>query len=190
MAKHSNVCGRETKLPIGQRSTTSHQRSEGWEDKTNVRGRAMTNNPFSPLPAYHRSVVRLSCSACGAEANASCSCGKPYVPISQRVAEYDKANPGKSSRDAGAALGLSHTAVQEARRSPGNQFPPETVTGRDNKTYPAKKPKLPSYIPAYQDEPNQDEDLIDQIETLFRQLTRQGQSRCGVLLDRIVRGEA
>jgi len=47
----------------------------------------------------------------------------------------------ESSRDAGTALGVSHTTVQEARRSGGNQFPGDTITGRDGKTYAAKKPE-------------------------------------------------
>jgi hypothetical protein len=91
--------------------------------------------------AFHVSVVRLACSACGAEANASCSCGKPYVPVTQRVADYDKTNPGKSERAAATDLGVSKTAVHEARESGGHQRPPE-VTGRDGKTYSASKPPV------------------------------------------------
>jgi hypothetical protein len=41
---------------------------------------------MKPLPQIQVSVVRLQCSACGAEANASCSCGKPYIPVKQRIA--------------------------------------------------------------------------------------------------------
>jgi hypothetical protein len=54
---------------------------------------------------------------------------------------------------------------------------------------PKPKAKLPSYAPLDQDEPNQDADLIDQIEDLFRQLTRQGQARCAVRLRKIITGE-
>jgi hypothetical protein len=84
------------------------------------------------------SVVRLQCSACGAEANASCNCGKPYVPAAQRVREYDEANPGKSTRAAAADLGMSRESVRTAR-SGDNHLSPETVTGRDGKEYPARR---------------------------------------------------
>jgi len=60
-----------------------------------------------------RSLARLRCTKCGAEADASCNCGEPYLPAAIRVKEYDKANPGKSTT-------------------------PETVTGLDGKTYKAK----------------------------------------------------
>ena len=67
------------------------------------------------------SLARLQCTKCGAEANASCNCGQPYVPVALRVKEYDEANPGKSSRKAAADLGVSHgdrdEAKQEARES-------------------------------------------------------------------------
>ncbi len=89
----------------------------------------------APLPVFHRSIVRLSCSSCGAEANASCSCGKPYVPVAQRVADYDNANPGRSTRQAAADLGINQSTVSRARDARASL---ETVTGRDGKTYPAK----------------------------------------------------
>jgi hypothetical protein len=87
-----------------------------------------------PIPVYQRSIVRLSCTQCGAEANASCDCNKPYVPAAQRVTEYDKANPGQSERTVAAELGISKTAVHEARASGGHPRPTE-ITGRDGKTY-------------------------------------------------------
>jgi len=139
-----------------------------------------------PHPAFQVSVVRLSCSACGAEANASCNCGKPYIPVQQRVAEYDKANPGKSERTAAADLGVSKTAVHEAREAGGHHRPPG-VTGRDGKQYPARRP-LPSYMPDAppRDDPSADGDLIDQIINLFEQLTRSGRVRCAVQLRKII----
>jgi hypothetical protein len=76
--------------------------------------------------------VKIECTGCGAEANASCNCGKAYVPAAMRVAEYDKANPGKSTRAAAADLGVSDETVSEARRA--NPLAPDTVTGRDGKT--------------------------------------------------------
>ena len=92
-----------------------------------------------PDTIIQMSVVRLQCSACGAEANASCNCGKPYVPAAQRVREYDEANPGKSTRAAAADLGMSQSAVQQSRKSGEQDYSPETVTGRDGKEYPARR---------------------------------------------------
>lgn len=82
----------------------------------------------------------MVCTGCGAEANASCNCGVAYVPAAVRVAEYDATNPGKSTRAAAADLGISHTAVSEARNSGVNHFTPETVIGLDGKNYPAQSP--------------------------------------------------
>jgi hypothetical protein len=102
-------------------------------------------------PAIKIAAQRMRCTGCGAETNAVCTCGMNYEPVAERVAEYDAAHPGKSSRDAGTALGVSHTTVQEARRSGGNWFPPDTVTGRDGKQYPARQrqaaPEEPRYVP-------------------------------------------
>jgi hypothetical protein len=86
------------------------------------------------------SIQRMICTGCGAEANASCNCGVAYVPAAQRVAEYDKANPGQSTRQAAADLGVDKETVRKAR-SRGDQSPPAAVTGRDGKLYPAKKSK-------------------------------------------------
>ena len=92
-----------------------------------------------------RSIQRMVCIGCGAEANAACNCGKAYVPAAQRVAKYDEANPGKSTREAAADLGVSHETVSKARKSgasleaPVNQLTPATVTGRDGKSYARKR---------------------------------------------------
>jgi hypothetical protein len=107
-------------------------------------GEVMTT--LDPLPAFHRSVVRLACSACGAEANASCNCGKPYVPAGQRAAEAVAANPEKSNRAIAEKIGVDEKTVREAR---ADQSAPETITGRDGKQYPAKR-KLPSYRPDHE----------------------------------------
>jgi hypothetical protein len=80
-------------------------------------------------------VQQMTCTGCGAEANASCNCGKPYVPVKQRVGEYDKEKPGRSTRQAAADLGISNMAVSKARNSGVNQFTPTEVTGRDGKVY-------------------------------------------------------
>ena len=101
-----------------------------------------------------RSLQRLQCSACGTEANASCDCGKPYVPAAQRVAEYDKANPGQSTRQAAADLGISNKSVSVARGV--TRVTPDTVTGRDGKTYPARKKPEVEDAP-----PSQDSEIAD-----------------------------
>lgn len=81
------------------------------------------------------SVQRMSCTACGAEANASCNCGKPYVPAKQRAKEAIEANPQKSDRAIAADIGVSHETVSKARReSPVNELTPERE-GRDGKVY-------------------------------------------------------
>ena len=71
------------------------------------------------------SVQRMSCTGCGAEASASCNCGKPYVPAKTRVREYDEENPGRSTRQAAADLGISNKTVSLARNSGVTQVTPE-----------------------------------------------------------------
>lgn len=105
-----------------------------------------------------RTIARLQCSSCGAEANASCDCGKPYVPAGARAAAAVAANPEKSDRAIAADIGVSRTTVQRARDAGGPYGPPdagsgdtdlspesdqpyqnEKRAGRDGKTYPAKR---------------------------------------------------
>jgi hypothetical protein len=58
---------------------------------------------------------------------------------------YDKANPGKSTRQAAADLGVSKSEVDRARqKSPvpcgtPDDSSPDLVTGRDGKEYPARR---------------------------------------------------
>ena len=85
------------------------------------------------------SIQRMICSGCGAEANASCNCGVSYVPAAKRVAEYDKTNPGKSTRQAAADLGIGNKTVSRARQSAVSHDTPATVTGRDGKSYARKR---------------------------------------------------
>jgi hypothetical protein len=68
-----------------------------------------------PSTILQFSVQRLSCSACGAEANASCDCGKPYVPKLRRAADAIRANPEKSDRAIAAEIGVSQPTVSKAR---------------------------------------------------------------------------
>jgi|SRR5215813_2204654 len=66
----------------------------------------MSNTPSIVIERQQAQNI-LACVACGAEVEAACACHKPYKPAKVRVAEYDLANPGKSTRTAAADLGLS-----------------------------------------------------------------------------------
>jgi hypothetical protein len=109
-----------------------------------------------------------------------------YRPVHERVAEYDKANPGTSTRQAAGDLGISNKSVSVARGVTG--VTPDTITGRDGKEYPAKKPRIPDAERVRQKEgvpppdPMQNADLTDQIVDLFQQLTRTAQVRCAIKL--------
>lgn len=137
-------------------------------------------------PAFQVSVVRLQCLGCGAEANASCDCGKPYVPARERAAEAIAAHPEKSNRAIAEEIGVGEPTVRRARNEAASPDAPETVTGRDGKTYPATKPKRPSN---YEPEPGED-DLIDFIVDNFLRLSFQGQTRCTARLRDVVQGKA
>jgi hypothetical protein len=96
----------------------------------------MALSQYTAPPAYKFTVTQLQCTGCGAETHAACSCGKPYVPAAQRVAEYDKANPGQSARRVAAETRADRETVTRVRAR-GGMPPPKTVTGRDGKEYPA-----------------------------------------------------
>jgi hypothetical protein len=81
-----------------------------------------------------KSLARLQCTECGAEANASCNCGKPYLP-KEIAKEAIRANPQRSNRAIAEETGVSEPTVRRARAS-GDA--PETVVGLDGKTYKAK----------------------------------------------------
>jgi hypothetical protein len=88
-----------------------------------------------PVPAIKISIQRMQCTACGAEANASCNCGKPYAPI--KIAQnYVRANPSASVRAVAKETGVSHATAQRAKAAVSLDTP---VIGRDGKTYSAKK---------------------------------------------------
>jgi hypothetical protein len=88
-----------------------------------------------------RAIVRLECSACGAEANASCDCHKPYVPASAKAAAAVAANPEKSDRAIAAEIGVHKNTVARAREATGPDGPVERI-GLDGKTR-----KLPQRAP-------------------------------------------
>lgn len=100
------------------------------------------------------SIQRLACSGCGAEAHASCNCGKPYLPAKMRAREAIEANPQKSDRAIAADIGVSHETVSKARReSPVNELTPERE-GRDGKIY---------RLPVRDDDPEDDADTPQEI---------------------------
>lgn len=83
------------------------------------------------------SIQRMICTGCGAEANASCNCGKAYMPAAQRAKEAIAASPSKSDRAIAADIGVSRETVRQAREG-DNDLSPDTRTGQDGKQYPAK----------------------------------------------------
>jgi hypothetical protein len=80
-------------------------------------------------------VQQMTCTGCGAEANASCNCGKPYVPKKQRAADAIKANPQKSDRAIAADLGINQSTVSRARSESGDASASPEREGRDGKIY-------------------------------------------------------
>jgi hypothetical protein len=80
-------------------------------------------------------VQQLSCTGCGAEANASCNCGKPYVPKKQRAAEAIAANPQKSNRAIAEETGVAEATVRRARGEGASSDAPDEREGRDGKIY-------------------------------------------------------
>jgi hypothetical protein len=109
-------------------------------------------------PGIRMAMQRMACTACGAEANASCTCGVAYVPKAIRAAEAVKASPEKSNRAIAADLGVDKETVRKAR-SRGDQSPPAVVIGQDGKSYPATKPP-----------PDTEQALIDHAHKLLGKL--------------------
>ena len=120
---------------------------------------------------------RMICTGCGAEANASCTCGVAYVPAAKRVADYDKANPGRSTRQAAADLGTTSNTVSKARRSGATQVAPDTVTGRDGKRYQAKR--MPKQVMPTEEEAEEEYQLTiyDQACRFLEEMTGETRQR-------------
>jgi hypothetical protein len=76
----------------------------------------------------------MVCTGCGAEANASCNCGKPYEPKAVRAAEAVKATPEKSDRAIAAEIGVDHKTVGAARKELTGENSPVERIGLDGKT--------------------------------------------------------
>jgi hypothetical protein len=80
-------------------------------------------------------VQQMTCTGCGAEANASCNCGKPYVPKKQRAKDAIAANPHKSDRAIAAEIGVDPMTVNKARHEAGVDLSTPEREGRDGKVY-------------------------------------------------------
>lgn len=93
------------------------------------------------------SVQRMTCTGCGAEANASCNCGVSYVAKSTRAAEAVKANPGKSNRAIAEEIGTSEGTVRQVRRDYAPMHIDNEATwpagfkreGKDGKSYSVRQ---------------------------------------------------
>lgn len=87
------------------------------------------------------SIQRMVCTGCGAEANASCNCGKPYVPKAVRAAEALRANPEKSDRSIADEIGASPTTIGKAREEllSSGQLEDGPRVGKDGKMRQARK---------------------------------------------------
>lgn len=83
------------------------------------------------------SIQRMICTGCGAEANASCNCGKAYMPAKQRAAEAIAANPQKSNRAIAEEIGVNQSTVSRARSGVADATPERE--GRDGKVYRLQK---------------------------------------------------
>jgi hypothetical protein len=110
-----------------------------------------------------RAIVRLECSACGAEANASCDCAKPYVPASAKAAAGIAAKPQLSNVALAKELGISEATVRRARESGSSDDEPESRTGLDGKNYPARKPRTPKEFYATPDDDDDDDNSVTAI---------------------------
>lgn len=93
-------------------------------------------------------VQQMTCTGCGAEANASCNCGKPYVPKKQRAAEAIAANPQKSNRAIAIDEGIAEATVRRAREGASDDAPERE--GRDGKVY---------RLPVRDEEPGIEDDI-------------------------------
>jgi hypothetical protein len=91
-------------------------------------------NFSSPTPAIKLSIQRMVCTSCGAEANASCNCGKPYVPKAVRAAEAIAANPEKSNRAIASETGISEPTIRRARDATASHDAVDERIGLDGKT--------------------------------------------------------
>jgi len=91
----------------------------------------------------------LACSECGAVGQASCGCNAPYVRVAAALA--DEKNRHRSNRAIAKDIGVGEATVRRSRGAPCGA--PEKRTGRDGKSYPARKmPKRKAEPPLIHEE--------------------------------------
>ena len=73
----------------------------------------------------------LACTKCGAQAEAACDCGQPYIPAGQRAEAVLAASPELSDRSLAAAAGVSDFTIRHVRRRLGAQ--PLRRVGKDGR---------------------------------------------------------
>jgi hypothetical protein len=89
-------------------------------------------------------VVQMACTVCGAQAEASCDCGAPYLPAGKKAAKGIAANPELSDRAIAEKLGIGNKTVSRVRKQAGvSGDTGEKRQGRDGKLYPAGDPQSP-----------------------------------------------
>jgi hypothetical protein len=81
-------------------------------------------------PEIRQSIQRMACSACGAEANASCNCGVAYQPKSVRARAAIEANPQKSNMDIARETGADEKEVRRQRAKLSSDMSEDPRTGR------------------------------------------------------------
>lgn len=104
------------------------------------------------------SIQRMICTGCGAEINAACGCGRPYVPKAQRAAEAVAANPEQSNRAIADNIGVDEKTVRKARAT-ADQSAVEARIGLDGKTRGKPKRRRGPRTSEFTDEPEHDRDL-------------------------------
>jgi hypothetical protein len=87
------------------------------------------------------SIARLACTRCGAETDASCNCGEPYLPAGARAAKAIAKSPEKSDRAIATEIGVSAPTVGKARKATVKDF----TVGRIGKD--GKRRRLPQAAP-------------------------------------------
>jgi hypothetical protein len=99
-------------------------------------------------------VQRMICTGCGAETNATCNCGKPYLPKAERARRAIEESREKSNVALAKEIGVDEKTIRKARAA-SDQSEPERRIGLDGKSYPAKRV-------AYQDTDFDDESDPDE----------------------------
>jgi hypothetical protein len=93
--------------------------------------------------------LALSCTKCGAAAEATCDCGSPYVPARERAAKAVAENPQKSNRAIADEVGVSYETVRRARETTDTPVSVDERIGLDGKV---RRLPVRDYEPDVEDE--------------------------------------